>query len=80
MKIQEADAKQLLRAQGLPVPPGTVARSVSEATTAAAVPQEHEASIWSLRPAHGCSGGRLRALRAPGATADAPRVSLSRAF
>ncbi|MEI8333563.1 MAG: ADP-forming succinate--CoA ligase subunit beta [Chloroflexota bacterium] len=36
MKIQEADAKQLLRAQGLPVPPGTVARSVSEATTAAA--------------------------------------------
>ncbi len=35
MKIQEADAKQLLRAQGLPVPPGTVARSVSEADAAA---------------------------------------------
>jgi len=36
VKIQEADAKQLLRAQGLPVPPGMVVRSVSEATTAAA--------------------------------------------
>ena len=36
MKIQEADAKQLLRAQGLPVPPWTVAWSASEARTAAA--------------------------------------------
>jgi succinyl-CoA synthetase beta subunit len=36
VKIQEADAKQLLRAQGLPVPPWTVARSASEARTAAA--------------------------------------------
>jgi succinyl-CoA synthetase beta subunit len=36
VKIQEADAKLLLRAQGLPVPPWTVARSASEARTAAA--------------------------------------------
>jgi succinyl-CoA synthetase beta subunit len=36
VKIQEADAKQLLRAQGLPVPPWTVAWSASEARTAAA--------------------------------------------
>ncbi len=35
MKIQEADAKQLLRAEGLPVPPWSVARSVKEAVTAA---------------------------------------------
>ncbi|HEY7736157.1 MAG TPA: ADP-forming succinate--CoA ligase subunit beta [Candidatus Limnocylindrales bacterium] len=36
MKIQEADAKALLRAQGLPVPPGDVARTAREARTIAA--------------------------------------------
>ncbi len=35
MKIQEADAKSLLAAQGLPVPPWTVARSPAEAREAA---------------------------------------------
>ncbi|HUG29973.1 MAG TPA: ADP-forming succinate--CoA ligase subunit beta [Candidatus Limnocylindria bacterium] len=35
MKIQEADAKKLLRAQGLPVPPWEVARSPAEARAAA---------------------------------------------
>ncbi|HEX7490808.1 MAG TPA: ADP-forming succinate--CoA ligase subunit beta [Candidatus Limnocylindrales bacterium] len=35
MKIQEADAKSLLLAQGLPVPPWTVARSPAEVGTAA---------------------------------------------
>ena len=35
MKIQEADAKKLLLAQGLPVPPCEVARSPSEARAAA---------------------------------------------
>ncbi len=35
MKIQEADAKKLLLAQGLPVPPYEVARSPSEARAAA---------------------------------------------
>jgi succinyl-CoA synthetase beta subunit len=36
VKIQEADAKALLRAQGLPVPPGDVARTAREARTIAA--------------------------------------------
>ncbi|HLX36004.1 MAG TPA: ADP-forming succinate--CoA ligase subunit beta [Candidatus Limnocylindrales bacterium] len=36
MKIQEADAKRLLLAQGLPVPEWEVARSVAEARSAAA--------------------------------------------
>ena len=35
MKLQEADAKSLLVAQGLPVPPWAVAHSVDEARTAA---------------------------------------------
>ncbi|MCU0483103.1 MAG: ADP-forming succinate--CoA ligase subunit beta [Chloroflexi bacterium] len=35
MKIHEADAKALLAAAGLPVPPGTVARTPAEARTAA---------------------------------------------
>jgi succinyl-CoA synthetase beta subunit len=35
VKIQEADAKKLLRAQGLPVPPWEVARSPAEARAAA---------------------------------------------
>ncbi len=35
MKIQEADAKSLLLAQGLPVPPYEVARTVAEARAAA---------------------------------------------
>ena len=35
MKIQEADAKKLLLAQGLPVPPWEVARSPAEARAAA---------------------------------------------
>ncbi|HEU5225811.1 MAG TPA: ATP-grasp domain-containing protein, partial [Actinomycetota bacterium] len=35
MKIQEADAKSLLVAQGLPVPPWEVATSVAEARAAA---------------------------------------------
>jgi succinyl-CoA synthetase beta subunit len=44
VKIQEADAKQLLRAQGLPVPPWTVAWSASEARTAAATYLAHGAT------------------------------------
>ena len=36
MKIQEADAKSLLLAQGLPVPPWEVARTAAEARAAAA--------------------------------------------
>jgi succinyl-CoA synthetase beta subunit len=36
VKIQEADAKALLRAQGLPVPPGDLARTAQEARTIAA--------------------------------------------
>ena len=35
MKIQEADAKSLLLAQGLPVPPWEVARTAAEARAAA---------------------------------------------
>ncbi len=35
VKIHEADAKSLLVAQGLPVPPWTVAHSAAEARTAA---------------------------------------------
>ncbi|HEV8697845.1 MAG TPA: ATP-grasp domain-containing protein, partial [Candidatus Limnocylindrales bacterium] len=36
MKLQEADAKSLLDAQGLPVPPWTVAHTAEEARAAAA--------------------------------------------
>ena len=35
MKIQEADAKSLLAAQGLPVPPWAVARTAADARAAA---------------------------------------------
>ncbi len=60
MKIQEADAKLLLRAQGLPVPPWTVARSASEARTAAATYLAHGASAVVVK-AQVLVGGRGKA-------------------
>ena len=60
MKIQEADAKQLLRAQGLPVPPWTVAWSASEARTAAATYLAHGATAVVVK-AQVLVGGRGKA-------------------
>jgi succinyl-CoA synthetase beta subunit len=60
VKIQEADAKQLLRAQGLPVPPWTVAWSASEARTAAATYLAHGASAVVVK-AQVLVGGRGKA-------------------
>jgi succinyl-CoA synthetase beta subunit len=60
VKIQEADAKQLLRAQGLPVPPSTVAWSASEARTAAATYLSHGASAVVVK-AQVLVGGRGKA-------------------
>ena len=75
MKIQEADAKRLLLAQGLPVPPWEVARSPAEARAAAERMLAGSAQV--VVKAQVLVGGRGKAggVKLAGSPAEAEKVA-----
>jgi succinyl-CoA synthetase beta subunit len=76
VKIQEADAKSLLVAQGLPVPPWTVARTPAEARTAAELYLGEGAGRVVIK-AQVLVGGRGKAggVKLAGSAAEAEQVA-----